>query len=185
MKERGEQVRALEEMRYHLNISLTLREYNDIFSDFDLRDYSVRSLSVDFLHEAKRAAVDKSESLELNLLVPESKRDPKTEATIKTRLKEHFARHFFLLKKERSKITVKGLIMTFIGVALMLGAGYLLWSSLNQATIGMFLLILLEPAGWFFFWEGLDLVIFKPNDHSADLNFYRKMSQARVRFVSY
>jgi len=36
--------------------------------------------------------------------------------------------------------------------------------------------ILTEPAGWFFFWEGLNLTLFEPKRIKPDLEFYRKPS---------
>ncbi|NYT12918.1 MAG: hypothetical protein GKC01_00225, partial [Candidatus Methanofastidiosa archaeon] len=59
------------------NISLILDSYDDLFSDFDPRPYSVRGLSDDFLIECRRAVRGiKTESpvLELRLLVPKNKR---------------------------------------------------------------------------------------------------------------
>ena len=40
-------------------ISLSLDNYDDIFSDFDPRPFSQRALSDDFLIEAKKASRDK------------------------------------------------------------------------------------------------------------------------------
>jgi hypothetical protein len=180
-----EDVEKPAELQHQFNISLALDSYDDIFSDFDRRPFATRALSVDFLHEAKRAAVDKKEGLQLNLLVPRDKRDFRIEAVIKTRLKEHFTRHFLLLKKERTSITRKGLALCLAGIILMLVAGYVILTIPEDAKLHTFLLILLEPAGWFFFWEGLDLVVFKPRDSSKELDFYRKLSRSEIKFISY
>ena len=48
-----------------------------------------------------------------------------------------------------------------------------------------FLVVLLEPAGWFLFWEGLDLTIFSSKKIKPDLNFYEKMSKCYITFLSY
>lgn len=173
------------ELAQQANISLTLEDYGDIFSDFDRRPFSVRALSVDFLEEAKRAARDKKEGFELNLLVPEKERDFRAESTIKARLKTHFARHFIMIKKENSQITKKGLLLTLTGIIIMLFAGYIILTLPEDARWTTLLLILFEPAGWFFFWEGLDLVIFKPREIHRELEFYRKLSRAEIKFISY
>ena len=55
-------------------VSLSLNGYNDLFSYFDPRTYSQRTLSDDFLVEAKHALRDRNQAgLELNLLVPADK----------------------------------------------------------------------------------------------------------------
>jgi hypothetical protein len=45
-----------------------------------------------------------------------------------------------------------------------------------------FLIMLMEPASWFFFWDGLEMILFKSNEINHDLNFYRKMSGCRISF---
>lgn len=169
----------------HPNISLWLDDYNDIFSDFDPRDNSVRALSVDFLEEAKRAATDKSEGLELNLLIPNAKRNFQTEQIIEHRLKNHFERHHAILKKETNSMIKNGLLFVFAGIIIMIIATYVLVHYEEKTTIASFLLILFEPAGWFFFWEGLDIVLFKPKEKRSELEFYKKLSHSEINFNSY
>ncbi len=177
-------IKKKETQQLHSNISLWLDDYSDIFSDFDPRDSSVRAISVDFLEEAKRAAIDKSEGLELNLLVPKSKRDQTTEQVIKRRLKNHFERHHKMLKKEAIISNKKGFIFVLTGVIIMALAAYVL-VNYEGATAASFLLILLEPAGWFFFWEGLSIVLFKPKESKLELDFYKKLSRAEINFNFY
>ena len=83
-------------------ISIRLESFDDIFSDFDMRGFDKRALSVDFLDEIKRASLDKDESgIELALYAPEKERDESKEGTIKERLSAHFNRHYGLVLKER------------------------------------------------------------------------------------
>lgn len=168
----------------HSNISLWLDGYNDIFSDFDPRDPSIRAISVDFLDEARRAAKDKSEGLELNLLMPEKERDERVEHIIQQRLKRHFERHHLMLKDEMNSLIRTGIIFVLAGIIVMGLATYIL-VDLEKSHFASFLLVLLEPAGWFFFWEGLSMVIFNPKEKKAELEFYRKLSDAEINFGSY
>jgi len=48
-----------------------------------------------------------------------------------------------------------------------------------------FLVILLEPGGWFLFWEGLNLIIFETKEETPDFSFYEKMSKCSINFSSY
>ena len=55
-------------------ISMWMDSYDDIFSDFDPRPSSQRSISDDFLIESRRAAKDKvTGTFELKLLIPDNK----------------------------------------------------------------------------------------------------------------
>jgi hypothetical protein len=164
------------------NISLILDSYDDIFSDFDPRHYTERALSDDFLLECKKASVDKEDQIELRILVPKNKRVYPDEAKIKKRLKEHFHKHYKEKEKEIKKIKASGFLWFFVGVALMV-FGVILFE--KEGFIFTLLLIMSEPAGWFFFWEGLGKVFMESKKKKPDYDFYRKMSHAEILFLDY
>src|SRR3989344_8852474 len=92
------------------NIGLKLDSYIDIFSSFDPRPYSYRSLSIDFINELKRAVKEKtSEEMQVILLVPEDKRDSGAENVIKKRLREYFRKHTESVKEEKLKVLMQGI----------------------------------------------------------------------------
>ena len=168
------------------SVSLLLDSYGAIFSDFDPRPYSQRSLSDDFLIESKKAVKDKSlGKIELKLLINEKFRNPHTEAIIKKRLKEHFKNHLNSHKNDVKKIIKQGISFVIAGILLMFIATYILFKSEEASLIMSFLVVFLEPGGWFLFWEGLDLVIFEAKKKKPDLDFYKKMSKCEVSFLSY
>ncbi len=168
-------------------ISIKLEQYDDIFSDFDIRPYSKRALSMDFLDEIKRATLDKNIGIELSLYVPKKMRDESHEAIIKERLAAHFKRHFHLLSDEKRKVKRKGTNMAIIGVVCMLAAAIIYFKDPSQSVFLSFLIVFLEPAAWFLLWEGMDLVIFDPKELNPDVEFYRKMSASNgnTHFHSY
>lgn len=167
-------------------VSLALDDYEDIFSDFDPRPYSHRALSTDFLDEARRATRELGEEgIELNFLIPASKRNIEKEKLIKTRLNEHFRKHKEILAKENKKIFGQGCIFLFIGLIFMIVASYILFYSFVHNFWMQLVIVLLEPGGWFLFWEGLDLIIFETKKMRPDLSFYRKMEKTAVRFSHY
>jgi hypothetical protein len=166
-------------------ISLQLDTYNDIFSSFDPRPYTSRLLSIDFLEEAKRASRDLPfGNIEIKFLIHEGMRSIGKEALIRKRLREHFIKHNQEKRLEYRRFLQKGWMFVFAGLVLMLGAAYMLFK--NWHTLGAgFLLILLEPAGWFFFWEGLDIVLLDSKSKKPDMEFYRKMADCKITFTSY
>jgi hypothetical protein len=44
------------------------------------------------------------------------------------------------------------------------------------------LFIVIEPAGWFLIWMGLDYVFFENKLRKADREFYRKVAKALINF---
>jgi len=166
-------------------IRFAISGYDDLFSDFDARPVSERGLSEDFLSEAKRAgAVKEGEKLDFIFLISKNKRDLKKEVTIKDRLERHFKKHFGLSKNEKSKAIKQGVFFTILGVVLMLLATFLFFKFKNESLLASFFTILLEPASWFLFWEGLDHAIFESRNINSNLFFYKKMSSANIKFVS-
>lgn len=167
-------------------IRLVLRDYEEIFSDFDARSYSQRAMSVDFLDEARRALRDVDPSgFELKILMPKAKRSAEKEELIRHRLREHSRKHHEILEKKRKEIIKQGFYFTVAGFIFMLFGAYILFYDGARSFLKEFLVILLEPGGWFFFWEGLDLVIFKSKEIKGDLDFYRKMNKAKIIFSHY
>lgn len=165
-------------------ISLILEDYEDIFSDFDPRPYTERGLSDDFLQEARKAVRDKHfGDLELIFLMPKEKRNLSTERIIIKRLREHFVKHYEILRKERKELMRKGLIFTFSGIVLMLITSFILIKRDNNSLVN-FLIILFEPASWFLFWEGLYESLFEVKKRNGNIKFYNKMCDAEIEFLN-
>jgi hypothetical protein len=164
------------------NISLILDGYDDIFSDFDPRPYSERALSDDFLSECKKASRDKEEKLELRVMVPGNKRNYKDELKIRKRLKNHFQRHYVENQDEIKKMKREGANWFIVGVCLMLLSTFLYG---NQGFIYKLLEVMLVPAAWFMFWEGLDKIFISSREKEPDYEFYKKMAHCQIYFLSY
>ncbi len=169
-------------------ISLKLGHYDDIFSDFDMREYSKRALSVDFISEIRRASLDKSnDGIELILCVPESGRSARDEAVIGERLAGHFEKHYRLLLKDKRKTIGQGVLMIILGVISMVVATLILFGDQEKNLLKSFLVVFLEPAGWFLLWDGAEQILFSSRQINPELTFYRKMfaSRGNIRFKSY
>lgn len=166
-------------------ISLQIEDYNYIFSDFDPRSYNQKALSDDFLSEIKRASVDKDRNgIELKFLVNKKNRDINTENIIKKRLKAHFKRHAELTKKEKNKIILQGLLFSMVGVVFMFATTLLIFKYDHGSLMITFFIVMLEPAGWFSFWEGLNTMFFESKRVNPELTFYKKMSKSDILFES-
>lgn len=164
------------------NISLILDSYDDIFSDFDPRPYTHKALSDDFLAECKRASVDKKKEFELRFMVPKHKRKTNDEYEVRKRLRNHFQKHFKEKEKEIKEIKRDGLIWFFIGAIVMIAATFLYK---YEGFLFNLLFIIAEPAGWFFFWEGLGKIFKDAGQKKPNYEFYKKMSKANIYFLDY
>jgi hypothetical protein len=162
-----------------------IENYDDIFSVFDPRPTSVRGLSEDFLSEARRATLSKnSDKVDFIIMIPEKNRKPKEEKMIRERLKRYFKKYSGIEEKEKNKTVKKGIIFNIVGIILMLIATYLIYISKGTSLISNFLIVLLEPGGWFLFWKGLELALFESKEKAPNLEFYEKMVNANIRFGS-
>lgn len=184
MKKEKKEVKKEEVRHNEKRLPLQIDSYNDIFSDFDPRPFEHRALSIDFLDESKRAVRELGEGIELRFFIPQNKRNLKQEGLIKKRLWEHFKKHHDLILKEKKSIIKRGLSFVAAGFILMIIATYFLFTY-EKNLIGSFFVILLEPASWFLFWEGLNLTIFESRKLKGDLDFYKKMSHCKIEFVNH
>ncbi len=168
-------------------ISLILDTYDDIFSDFDPRPYNERSLSEDFLAEAKRAARDKGVNLELRFLVPNSARNTQQEERIKHRLRAHFKSHYNQITGEIAAYRKQAMILIIIGTIIGLVEAFILSSSNSFGLDTLFtgLGIVLTPASWFSIWTGVEHLVYTPKDMISDEAFYKKMETVKITFTSY
>lgn len=173
-----------QELLQKSEVSLWIDHYDDIFSDFDPRPYSQRGLSDDFLIEAKKFIKEKaSGTFELLFLVPELMRKPEAEGIIKKRLREHFKKHYHLLKQEMVQIKKKGALLAALGM-LMMFAAYLV-TTVEQNMLMNLIFIILEPSGWFLAFIGMEHIFYETKHKKADVEFYTKMSRCEIKFRSY
>jgi hypothetical protein len=165
-------------------VSIWLDSYDDIFSDFDPRPYSERSLSDDFIAEAKKVSREKLLKInELNLLIPENKRNAEQESIIIKNLHANFTRHYNYLHHQSVKIKRKGILFILIGIPFMAVASY--FSYLNSPLLFINVLrITCEPAGWFFVWTGFDHIFLMANTKEGDINFYSLLAKTHIHFRS-
>lgn len=164
-------------------ISIWLDSYDDIFSDFDSRPVSERTVSDDFLTEVRKVCDEKSrQKIHLKLSLPAARRNPETEKIIIKRLHLHFRNNYALAAKDARQKNIKGVYFIIAGIILMLCASYISYLKVEK-FFSHLLLILFEPAGWFFLWSGLDHIVYFSQSKKEDIGYYQKMAEGSIRFV--
>jgi hypothetical protein len=188
MEEKSEQPKKRVEINVRKRkniISLWLDDYDNFFSDFDPRPFSQRSLSDDFLYEAKKVTREmKPGVFDVTFLIPHNKRNKPMENVITARLHSHFKKHHCQLEKEQSVIRKKGILLTILGMSLMIGS-VIVMEAQTTVPILRFLRVLMEPSGWFCTWYGLDHMFYMSKQNASELEFNKKMMHAEIRFDAY
>ncbi len=166
-------------------IRIWLDSYDDLFSDFDPRPFAKRALSDDFLSQAKKVSREqKGGQPFLMLLMPEGSRDTGSEGEIVKRLHDHFRTACIRMLDERKRKRRRGLMLAAAGLVLMVAASTI--SFRDQASwTGHLLLVVLEPAGWFLLWTGLDALTSRDVRTKSELTFLTRMAHARIEFGNY
>jgi hypothetical protein len=165
-------------------VNIWLDSYDDIFSDFDSNSYSEKTLSDDFISQAKKIAINKvGKEVSLRFFIPLNKRNEADEKIISKRLNGYFNKMHQQLKAEIKKINCKGLLLSFVGISLMIVASYISFVKSQQYYVHL-LLVFFEPAGWFLLWAGLDNLFYNSKDAKKQLSFYSKMTNATIEFLT-
>lgn len=166
------------------DISIWLDSYDDIFSDFDPRAFSERNISDDFLYELKKVCREnKSPINKLKLLIPEKLRNTGNEDLIIKRLHLHLKKNYTDYLEVIKMQKRNGFLFIVVGILLMVSASYV--SLLKSESFLMHtLLVILEPAGWFMLWTGLDDLMKSNRSQKEELDLFVKMAKSKIIFKS-
>ncbi len=162
---------------------MTLKSYNEIFSDFDSRPYNQRILSDDFIEELNREYRDMpSEKIRLKLLIPENQRNQEEETIIKKRINDYFKQRYIANYKTYKNKIKSGIWLIIIGI--ILTAIYIFLITKIEILKISFLETIISVGVWFCFWEGAYLILFDTNNEKPILDFCKAMANAKISFES-
>jgi len=165
-------------------INIYIDDYNDIFSDFDARKYEERVISEDFLHELKRVSFENELEIDnLNLLIAKGVRDISKEDIIIKKLHLHFKKNQQVYHQNFLFERRKGISMLLLGSILLFFATSILLLQNKQLLVNA-LIVVLEPAGWFFSWTGLETLFNNTKLKNHNLVFYNKIKKCKVSFIN-
>lgn len=167
-----------------MELSIWISSYNDLYSDFDSRNFSKRLVSEDFIHELKRNAKEvRGEIKRLWLHLPEQSRVPQIETEITGSLKSFLSNQYQVTKDEISQLRKKGVLMSLLGFLLLIAA-----AAVHYADDGSFLFsalrVIIEPAGWFLSWNGFDTLLYDVRSKRIPFIIFEKLKQSDIIFVN-
>jgi hypothetical protein len=163
-------------------LRLWLDSYNDLYSDFDSRQYVRRRISEDFMNELRQALTGEYVAArELVLLLPEVHRQSETEEKIIERLHRHFQEKLKDAQYKHHKKVRAGWILIIAGLAVMVINA---WLSIQYPEQKMLMAskVVLEPAGWFMMWTGLDILFSDRKILRKELLLFRSLSAMKIEF---
>lgn len=163
-------------------ISLWLDSYDDIYSDFDSRHYLKRRISEDFVEELRIAFKYKHEQPEaVILLLPSGKRNSEIEHSIATSIKEQLTERKEILDMKTRKVWRMGMFLSVAGLLIMLLDSIIVYRA-GTSYIGALVKVILEPAGWFMIWRGLDLLTYDYIRAKRERAFYMVIGRLHLYF---
>lgn len=165
-----------------VDVNIWLDSLDELFSDFDPRSYAKRTVSDDFILQVKKiTAEQKGEKTILYLQLPEANRNQKEEEIISGRLHLYFSEKYQQLLHEKKNKIWKSTVLIACGIALMIISSYIIYQDSDKYFLRL-LLILFEPAGWFTLWLGLDRLTSNYGTDLKEMNFYKRMTEAQIKF---
>ena len=173
-------MRTIKEIR---DIAIAIDTWDDVFSDFDPRPLSDRTLSADFIIELKQRYRETNKGdFVVTICAPKNLSNKKSERTVSKRLKRHFQHRSLLLKKSNMRILIRGIIFVLCGIFLLtfltLAAYYKMFSDLVIDILG----IVVMPLGWFGLWEGFSKIVDVNPSLKHEEMFYQKLAKAQYKF---
>jgi hypothetical protein len=177
-KKRAEQ--RVQDLR---EIGVVVDTWDDIFSDFDPRALSERTVSGDFVDELKKRYKETPAGhFIITIYAPVSLKNEESERIIINRLRKHFRYKFLQKEKVITIIRIRGLIFFIVGICslsfLTLATYFKFLSELKLQISG----IILMPLGWFGIWEGLSKLIDTSPVVIRDAKLFEKLSKATYHF---
>lgn len=177
---KGKQAQRIEDLK---EIAVVIDSWDDIFSDFDPRPLSERTVSGDFIDELrKRYRETPRGNLVVLICAPQALKNQESEKMVVQRLKRYFRHHFLQYKKNSTYRRIRGVIFVCAGILslgfLTLATYYKFLSELAIEIAG----IILMPLGWFGVWEGFSKLIDTSPAYLHKQELYEKLSKASYQF---
>lgn len=165
-------------------ISIWLDTYDDVFSDFDPRPYTQRTMSDDFIHAAKKEVKETSGGkLQMILMIPVALRVTAHEETIKKRVRDYFKSNFDTLSKRTRYLQRWGYII-FAGAITSIFISSMVHYLQAPIIVQNLLYSIFEPMGFFMLFTGLEQVI-SAGKNKENIDFYRRIAEGTIKFIGY
>jgi hypothetical protein len=163
-------------------LSLWLDSYDDIFSDFDSRNYLKRRISEDLIDELRASLkYKKSYTDDLVLQLPGKMRLKDIEREMISNIKGQLHNRFEMLKEKEKGTFTRGLLFLVAGVIIITINSLIAFNGMKSYPFAV-LKIILEPASWFLTWNGLDILIYDYRKAKQETTFFSTIDRLHIHF---
>lgn len=161
-----------------MRVQIAIDTFDDIFSDFDIRDYKERYISSDFLNELRMRTYKmlNRKNVIICLLIPGQERNGVSEKIIEKRLKDFFKNRYIRNQRRKKEIMVKTIYFECIGILFLFVALFL-----SKYTFEYFKEFMLIPS-WFFVWNGLEKYFDHKKIIDKKITYYSFVSKSSILF---
>lgn len=164
-------------------LAIAIDSFEDLFSDFDPREYDKRDLSDDFLTEVQKRYRETGKGrYEVIFHAPKTIRNEKVENVVIQRIKQHFRNNAKQNQKGVSALRFRGSLYISFGVILLTVLTLLAYGKILSDFQIELLGVIFLPLGWFGIWEGFSKIVDIPYMLSSELELNQKLARANYQF---
>lgn len=165
-------------------VIIPISSIDDIYSDFDLRDITIRHLSNDFINEVITQCIheDKNEAINVCIVAPKKIKHTlpsMVERVTKKRIKEHFEDKYWEMKYDSRVKAIKGIVFIVLGLICFCATKFVNDGDVNKIIfkIGLDMATFFS---WFAMWQGIGILSETKNWHKTLL--MKRISNAKIQF---
>ncbi|MBU0579705.1 MAG: hypothetical protein KKA19_00890 [Candidatus Margulisbacteria bacterium] len=164
-------------------LAIAIDSFEDLFSDFDPREYEKRDLSDDFIREIqKRYREPYRKKVEVIFHAPKALHNEKLEKIIVQRIKQCFRASAQENKNGVAALRFRGSLYIIFGLGLLSLLTFLAYGKILSDFHIELLSVAFLPLGWFGVWEGFSKIVDIPYELRTALELNTKLSKANYQF---
>jgi len=171
--------------RNKLEVKIYIDSIDDIYSDFDIRDIEIRTLSDDFIAEIKKQSKGFEHSSQIEIIIIGSKllelrgRSRQVEQVIRQRIRNHFEAEYNSLVDARKRKIFRAFFFIVTGLICFISVKYISKSSDGNTFAGI-IVDLVTFYSWFAMWHGIDLL--QGIVRIQEIRFGKQLSLSEIHF---
>lgn len=162
-----------------VQITIGLKEANDFYSPYSYLTYEFMNPEVRNYIEMYESniPIDKQVSIDIYTETPTTQEDKKR---IRRTVKRHYAEEIIPTEKKYKRQTIKSIIFSLIGLALLL-----IEAVVYSVFVNMYLDTIIAVVGWLFLWDGFEILLYDHSDVKRQLIRQYRLLNAKVHVRQY
>lgn len=162
-----------------VQITIGLKEASDFYSPYSYLTYEFMNPEVRNYIEMYESniPIDKQVSIDIYTETPTTQEDKKR---IRRTVKRHYAEEIIPTEKKYKRQTIKSIIFSLIGLALLL-----IEAVVYSVFVNMYLDTIIAVVGWLFLWDGFEILLYDHSDVKRQLIRQYRLLNAKVHVRQY